>query len=204
MDIQQLNKFVQEALAAYIGKKRILVIHPYTSISNQQVDTLRNYFDVQEWSNEHSIDYSAKYYFDSVVFLEIDQNFIVSCAQGLTNTNETNFFADLLLAGETILLVPNDKIAAHISSLNESVYLKMLKDYYDRLITFGCEIQPFSQLIPSITEGNNKKVDVNASFITEQMIRELSGNKLVIPTNAKLTPLASDIVREQNIIIQRK
>ncbi len=106
MDMQALQRLIQEVVSTIVNtNKRVLIVHPQTTISNRQVETLKSYFQVEEWQ----ADTPSQMFHDATVFLEVDQSFIVSSAQGLPHSPASLFLTELLLKDEPAILVPNEK-----------------------------------------------------------------------------------------------
>lgn len=201
MEVQALRRLIQEVVSTVVNteKKRLLIVHPHTIISNEQVETLKSYFQVEEWQEGNS----SEMFYDAKVFLEVDQTFIVSSAQGLPHSPASLFLSELLLKNKPVLLVPDEKMSVIVAMKEPNAYIKMLQQYMENLKSYGCEFQLFSQLIPYLNDDPTN-YDIQVGFITEEMIRSYQGQELKIPVDSKLTPLAQDVIQEKGIIIQRK
>ncbi|MEY9979569.1 hypothetical protein [Lysinibacillus sp. RC79] len=206
MEVQALRRLIQEVVSTIVNtkKKRVLIVHPHTAISNKQVETLKNYFQVVEWQTEAFATNSSQMVYDAKVFLEVDQTFIVSSAQGLPNSPASLFLTELLLKDEPALLVPDEKMSLMLTTKEPNAYMKMLRQHMESLKNYGCEFQLFSQLMPYLNDRDSSDFDMKEGFITEEMIRSYQGQQLKIPMHSKLTPLAQDVIQEKGIIIQRK
>jgi len=201
MDMQALQRLIQEVVSTIVNtNKRVLIVHPQTTISNRQVETLKSYFQVEEWQ----ADTPSQMFHDATVFLEVDQSFIVSSAQGLPHSPASLFLTELLLKDEPAILVPNEKMSVVFTTKEPNAYMKMLLQHMKSLQEFGCEFQLFSQLIPYIKDKENLiHYDIQADFITEEMIRSYQGQTLKLPLHTKITPLALDLIHEKGIRILR-
>ncbi|KOY80592.1 hypothetical protein I6G82_09155 [Lysinibacillus macroides] len=207
MNVQQLQQLIQEIVTTFVQpKKRLLIVHPHTTISLKQMETLSSYCTVEEWQEGTDATNIPQMFYDAIVFLEVDQVFIIASAQGLPNSPATLFLADLLLRGEPAVLVPQQKMAEVMTAKQPNAYSSMLQKHMESLKTFGCDLQLFSQLIPSIkaTRQDLSFADQQTVYITEEMIRTFQGQQLVIPATTRLTPLALDVLQEKGITIQRK
>lgn len=207
MEVQALRRLIQEVVSTIVStkKKRILIVHPHTTISNKQVETLKSYFQVEEWQEGALATNSSQMFYDAKVFLEVDQTFIVSSALGLPNSPESLFLSELLLKDEPALLVPDEKMSLIITRKEPNAYMKMLRQHMASLKNYGCNFQLFSQLMPYLNDReDSSNFDIQEGFITEDMIRSYQGQQLKIPMHSKLTPLAQDVIQEKGIIIQRK
>lgn len=205
MDVKELQRMIEEVVSSLMNTqhKRLLVFHPHTTVSKKQLKVLSSYFQIEEWYMNETTSYSQLFY-DATVFLEVDQAFIVSSAQGLPNSSTSLYLSELLINNQKAILVPDEKLSAVISAKEPNAYMGMLLQHIERLKTFGCEIQLFAQLIPFLKQQEESpRSDIVANYLTADMLQSFKGQQLKLPAHTKLTPLVQEIIQEKGITIQR-
>lgn len=205
MDVKELQRMIVEVVSSLMNTqhKRLLVVHPHTTVSKKQLKVLSSYFQIEEWYMNETTSYSQLFY-DATVFLEVDQAFMVSSAQGLPNSSTSLYLSELLINNQKAILVPDEKLSAVISAKEPNAYMRMLLQHIERLKTFGCEIQLFAQLIPFLKQQEESpRSDIVANYLTADMLQSFKGQQLKLPAHTKLTPLAQEIIQEKGITIQR-
>ena len=205
MDIKELQRIIEEVVISMMDKKhkRLLLVHSHTTISKKQVDVLQSYCHVEEWQANETTSPTQLFY-DAIVFLEVDQAFIVSSAQGLPTTPAALYLSELLVSNQTAILIPNEKLSAVVTAKEPNPYMKMLLHHIERLKEFGCDIQLFAQLIRFLKQQEEPtRSTIVANYLTAEMLQTYKGQQLTLPAHTKLTALAQEMVQEKGMTIQR-
>lgn len=205
MDVKELQRMIEEVVSSLMNTqhKRLLVVHPHTTVSKKQLKVLSSYFQIEEWYMNETTS-SSQLFYDATVFLEVDQVFMVSSAQGLPNSPTSLYLSELLINNQSAILVPDEKLSPVISAKEPNAYMGMLLQHIERLKTFGCEIQLFAQLIPFLKQQEESpRSDIVANYLTADMLQSFKGQQLKLSAHTKLTPLAQEIIQEKGITIQR-
>lgn len=205
MDIKELQRIIEEVVTSMMDTKhkRLLLVHSHTASSKKQVDVLQSYCHVEEWQANDTTSHTQLFY-DAIVFLEVDQAFIVSSAQGLPTTPAALYLSELLVSNQTAILIPNEKLSAVVTAKEPNPYMKMLLHHIERLKEFGCDIQLFAQLIRFIKQQQEPTHSgIVANYVTAEMLQSYKGQQLTLPAHTKLTPLAQEMVQEKGMTIQR-
>ncbi|WP_338653843.1 hypothetical protein [Lysinibacillus sp. Y5S-8] len=205
MDVKELQRIIEEVVTSLMNTKhkRLFIVHPHTTISKKQLEILRNYFQIEEWQMNETTS-SSQLFYDAIVFLEVDQAFIVSSAQGLPNSPTSLYLSELLINNKTAILVPDEKLSAIISTKEPNAYMEMLLQHIERLKEFGCSIQLFAQLIRVLKQQEEtSRSDIVANYLTADMLQSYKGQQLKLHAHTKLTPLAQEVIQEKGITIQR-
>ena len=205
MDVKELQRIIEEVVTSLMDTrhKRILLVHPHTATSKKQADILQSYCHVEEWQVNDTTSTSQLFY-DAIVFLEVDQAFIVSSAQGLPTTPAALYLSELLVSNQTAILIPNEKLSAVVTAKEPNPYMKMLLHHIERLKEFGCDIQLFAQLIRFLKQQEEPaRSTIVANYLTAEMLQSYKGKRLTLPAHTKLTPLAQEMIQEKGMTIQR-
>lgn len=204
MDYTQLETMVSQIVKRIVEnhriyEKNILVVHPNTSSAIKKIERLKILFHVDEWQGE-VVDELINYY-DFILFLEVDQQFIVNSAQGIIYSPETKLLSQLILREITPVLVPNDEfLTLVIQSSSNNPYIKMLQGYVKNLQQYGCTICEFTNVKNFIHP--KQVISEKNKLITESTIKEYQNSVLSISNNTIITPLAIDAAKQKGITIK--
>ncbi|TSI11484.1 hypothetical protein [Lysinibacillus sp. BW-2-10] len=203
MDYAQLEKMISQTVKKVVAnyvfhETKLLVIHPNSLTSRNKIERLRKSFHIHEWQGE-PIDELLDCY-DFIVFLEVDQSFIVNSAQGIIHTPAAKLLSQFIIRDVATVLVPNDEFLTYvIRSTSNRPYISMLRGYVENLRQYGCTICEFSN-VKNLTHRNpsiNEK-----ELITESTIKEYKNSILTISENTIITPLALDTAKQKGITIK--
>ncbi|WP_028783832.1 hypothetical protein [Thalassobacillus devorans] len=206
IDRQMVEEIVVEVLKRHMGEveggKPKLSVISAAAVDEQTIKVLeRHWKPVVMDPSDNDVQENA----DQAVFLQVDQDLLVKSATGITDTDESRLFAELMLQGSDIHFVLHDKLR-WIASNSEKApninarYKEMLIGYYEKLLDYGVSFTEVDQLGQGKIENRDDWI-FKEKLLTQTILEKWQDRVIHVSTHTIVTPLARDTARERNIKI---
>ncbi|KMY53783.1 hypothetical protein AC623_07190 [Bacillus sp. FJAT-27231] len=208
--VEEVLKQVQKESIVH-SKPSILVIHPGTEMSKEQVKELRKYWEVTEVSLTTEKNMNLPPSVTEAVFLEASQTLMVKGALGIADTAESEWLSNLLLHGVKTYIVPDQQLSflLHDKVLLKArnrAYQQMFLTYRETLSSFGVFFNSLEELVQA--GGRNEKKSgqsedniFHEKLISQKVIESWNGREIKVLPGSIVTPLAKDLAKQKGIKI---
>ncbi|MCA0988654.1 hypothetical protein [Guptibacillus algicola] len=149
---------------------------------------------------------------EEAVFLNVDQDLLVKSAIGITDTNMSFTFSELMMKGSRIYFELDTLLDRFINDSNvgtvTSYYREQLKQYYEKVVKYGVsftkleEIKPMNSPYHSPAHEDMRRY--SEKLLTQSIIESWDNEEIIISNDTIVTPMARDAARERSILIRKQ
>ncbi|WP_173915404.1 hypothetical protein [Halobacillus sp. Marseille-Q1614] len=139
---------------------------------------------------------------DHVIFPSVNQDLLVKSALGITDTDESQLFSDLMRQGIRVHFILSKKdswvLFAHEKN---SPYAQMIESYVKQLHSFGVKLTQWEEYE---SDFSSSPYTFSGKLLTQKDVEDWGKPVIRVSSQTIITPLAKDAAREFNISIENK
>lgn len=134
------------------------------------------------------------------VFLNVTQDFLVKGALGIADTPESKILCHLIMQGFRIRFIPSLDLEwildFDVKKVANSAYVSHLANYKKILESFGVQIIPLAELVPTGSVSKDQ-ITFHGKLLKQSDVETIKDEKIVIHKSTIVTPLGRDAARER-------
>jgi len=213
-----IKKIVEDVLQQINGetrnlspsKPRILVVHPATKSSKEQVAELREWWEVEEADLASAFEEGISPLVSTAAFLEADSTLLAKGALGIADTVESQWLSHLLRQGVKTYLIPGQGLSSllngHPSQVKNPPYAQLFINYRNVLSEFGVAIASVREMVQAelrdeLPVDGSRENRFHGKLISQKIVQSWAAREIKVPRGSIITPLARDEARQKGIKI---